>query len=137
MYPPSVQDVRDALVRSGLGTRTDAEIERALQWARARCEFHVPQLLDSTADLHLQQYARSLCIDLAVYYLREEVEVDEEGDLPRRLQRVRARLERELAELAARYQAQYRVWVNERVAAPPDPPGLRVGRGGGDGWDAA
>jgi len=132
LYPPTIADVRAALARSGLGTRTDSEIERAIEWARARCELHVPQLATSHADEHLKRYARSLCIDLAVYYLREEVEVDEEGDLPQRLQRVRARLERELQELAMRYQAQYRVWLQDRVAAPPDPPGLSVGRHGGD-----
>lgn len=136
MYPPDVADVRAALVRAGLGSRTDAELGRALAWARARCEFYVPQLVDGLADAHVQAYARSLCVDLAVYYLREEVEVDEEGDIPLRLRRVRERLERELSELGARVQAQYRVWVQERVDAPPAPPGLSVSRGGGGGWDA-
>jgi hypothetical protein len=86
VYPPVVADVRAALARAGLGSRTDAEIERALAWARARCEFYVPQLASGGADAHVQAYARSLCVDLAVYYLREEVEVDDEGDLPLRSQ---------------------------------------------------
>lgn len=120
-YPPTVNDLQSRLGRSLLGARTVEELEHALAQARARVEQVAPYLRQGTASVEVQARGARLVLEWAVYYLREEVEVDESGDLPLRLRRLRDRLESDTAEfarLAVPPQA-FRAWLQERLDETP------------------
>lgn len=116
-YPPTVSDLQARLGRSLLSARTVEELTHALGQARARVEQVAPYLRQGTAPAEVKARGARLVVEWAVYYLREEVEVDENGDLPLRLRRLRERLESDTAEfgrLAVPPQA-FRAWLQERV----------------------
>lgn len=116
-YPPTVDDLVARLPRTLLGARDVSDLQRVLAQARARVEQVAPYLLQGTAPPEVQSRGAHLVIEWGVYYLREEVEVDEDGDLPLRLRRLRERLESETREFGALAVPPkgFRVWLQERV----------------------
>lgn len=117
-YPPTISDLQARLGRTLLGARTGDELQHVLSRARARVEQVAPYLLQGSVPPEVQSRGAQLVLEWAVYYLREEVEVDENGDLPVRLRRLGERLERETDEFAARAippQA-FRTWLQARLS---------------------
>lgn len=117
-YPPTVSDLQARLGRTLLGARTTQDLAHVLSRAQARVEQVAPYLRQGDAPPEVQARGAHLVLEWAIYYLREEVEVGEDGDLPMRLRRLSERLERETDEFAARAipPRAFRTWLQARLS---------------------
>lgn len=83
-YPPTVRDLRDRLsVYPFSAQMTDTQLDMYIQTARAKIEIRIPQAWDpNSVPDYLRNALGMVCLNLAVYYARADVERDDTGGLP-------------------------------------------------------
>lgn len=87
MYPVTIQNLRERVGKYPLlARRGDADLNAALMTARAEIELHYPRAAAGNLNEIQERIVGTIQSDLALYYLRVEVERTEDGAPPAALQ---------------------------------------------------